>query len=93
MIAKMIDNRCMNQPPLLIQILSLIGAFFCLIAYVGHQLKWMDSSKLAYNLLNAMGSGILAYLAFKPFQAGFLMMETVWALISIYALYRLLKTD
>ena len=59
-----------------------------LAAYVGHQLGWMESRKPAYNLLNAAGSGILAYVAFHPFQIGFVILEGVWALISLYALLR-----
>ena len=59
-----------------------------LFAYVGHQMKWIDSSKPSYNILNAIGSAILAYIAFHPFQVGFVVLEGVWALISIYALLR-----
>jgi len=42
----------------------------------------------AYNILNAAGSAVLAYVAFKPFQIGFVILEVVWALVSIYALIR-----
>jgi len=75
------------------QALSLAGALLILIAYIGHQLKWMDSRKFAYNAMNAVGSGILAYIAFSPFQVGFVVMEVTWAIVSIYALGRLWKTE
>jgi hypothetical protein len=68
------------------QIASFVGALLILVAYVGHQMNWMDSRKAAYNLLNAVGSAILAYVAFHPFQVGFVLLEVVWALISVYAL-------
>jgi hypothetical protein len=68
------------------QIASFVGALLILVAYVGHQMSWMDSRKAAYNLLNAVGSAILAYVAFHPFQIGFVLLEVVWALISVYAL-------
>jgi hypothetical protein len=74
------------------QIASFIGAILILSAYVGHQMKWMDSRKAAYNILNATGSGILAYIAFHPFQIGFVVLESVWAVISVYALLRGAKT-
>ena len=45
----------MNQPSFEIQVLSSIGAVLILIAYIGHQMKWMDSDKLSYNLLNTLG--------------------------------------
>jgi hypothetical protein len=76
---------------LLRQVASFVGALLILVAYVGHQMKWMDSRQSAYNLLNAVGSGILAYVAFHPFQIGFVVLETVWALISIYAILRAAK--
>ena len=70
------------------QAASFVGAMLILFAYVGHQMKWIDSNKPSYNILNAVGSGILAYIAFHPFQIGFVVLESVWALISIYALLR-----
>ena len=70
------------------QIASFVGALMILIAYVGHQLGWMDARKPVYNVLNGIGSAILAYIAFHPFQIGFVVLEIVWTAISIYALMR-----
>ncbi len=70
-----------------------MGALLVLIGYIGHQLKWMDSRKFSYNFLNALGSAILAYIAFSPFQVGFVVMEVTWVLVSIYALTRSWKTE
>jgi hypothetical protein len=70
------------------QAASFIGALLILVAYVGHQLKWMDSRKNSYNVLNAVGSAILAYIAFQPFQVGFVVLEVTWAVISVYALLK-----
>ena len=82
------DNSYIYMIGSVSQIASFIGAMLILSAYVGHQMKWIDSRKAAYNILNAIGSGILAYIAFHPFQIGFVVLESVWALISIYALLR-----
>ncbi len=81
----------MNAPSLTVQIISSIGAFCCLLGYVGHQLRWMDANKIFYNVLNIIGAGILAYIAFRPFQAGFFIMEGVWAIVSFYTLIKSLK--
>ncbi len=70
------------------QLISFLGAFLILVAYIGHQLNWMNSRKAAYNILNAIGSGILAYVAFHPFQVGFVVLEVTWAIISLYVLIR-----
>ena len=71
-----------------LQAVSFVGAMLILVAYVGHQMGWMDSRKAAYNLLNAIGSGILAYVAFHPFQIGFVVLEITWTLVSLYAWLR-----
>lgn len=73
---------------LLLQASSFIGALLILIAYAGHQMKWIDARGALYNALNATGSAILAYIAFHPFQIGFVVLEATWALISVYALLR-----
>jgi len=70
------------------QILSLTGAVLVLIAYVAHQLRRMDPNGALYNVLNASGAGLLAYVALRPFQAGFVLLEGTWTLVSLYALYR-----
>jgi len=67
---------------------SFAGALLILIAYAGHQLKWIDARSAGYNILNAVGSVILGYIAFHPFQIGFVVLEVAWTLISVYALLR-----
>lgn len=74
------------------QLFQLCGAMLILVAYAGHQLKWIDARKPMYNVLNGIGSAILGYYALWPrFQAGFVVLETVWTAISIYALYRAVR--
>jgi hypothetical protein len=75
------------------QLASFVGALLILVAYGGHQMGWMNSRSAAYNILNAVGSAILGYIAFHPFQIGFVVLESVWTLISIYALLRPKRID
>ena len=70
------------------QLISFVGALLILIAYVGHQLGWVNARGAAYNILNAIGSAILAWIAFHPFQIGFIVLETVWTIVSLWALVR-----
>lgn len=70
------------------QLASFVGALLILAAYAGHQLKWMDPRKATYNILNAVGSAILAYIAFHPFQVGFVVLEVTWTVISVWVLTR-----
>jgi hypothetical protein len=74
------------------QILSSVGAALILVAYVGHQVKWMDARKPAYNVLNAAGAAILAWIALRPLQVGFAVMEITWTVVSVMALVRALKS-
>ena len=69
------------------RIVSFAGALLILVAYTGHQMNWMDARKPGYNILNAVGSAILAYIALRPFQVGFVVLEVSWAVISVYALF------
>ena len=73
------------------QLASFLGALLILVAYAGTQLGWINARSALYNILNAVGSGILFYIALHPFQVGFIVLEGVWTLISIYALTRLRK--
>jgi hypothetical protein len=70
------------------QIASFFGALMILVAYGGHQMGWVDSRSALYNILNAIGSGILGYVALHPFQIGFVLLEGTWTLISLYVLVR-----
>jgi hypothetical protein len=69
-------------------LLSFVGALLILVAYGGHQMGWMNPRSAMYNVLNAVGSGVLGYIALHPFQIGFVGLETVWTVISVYALLR-----
>ena len=39
-------------------------------------------------VLNTAGGAILAYIALRPLQVGFAVMETTWTVVSMMALYR-----
>ena len=71
-----------------IQLSSFVGALLILIAYAGHQTGRMNARSVAYNVLNAIGSGILGYVALHPFKLGFVILEFAWVAISIWAMLR-----
>jgi hypothetical protein len=75
------------------QVASFAGALLILIAYAGQQMGWMNPRTALYNILNAVGSGILLYIALHPFQIGFIVLEGVWTVISLYALARPTKAQ
>ncbi len=77
-----------NAPP---QIVGFIGAILILVAYVAYQFRKMDSAGPTYNLLNAAGAGILAYVALHPLQIGFAILESTWTVVSLFAFVRAVR--
>jgi hypothetical protein len=76
---------------MMLQVISFVAAMVILVAYVGHQSRRMDANGVAYNVMNALGSGVLTYVAFRPFQIGFVVLEGVWAIVSAYAVIRAIR--
>ena len=62
------------------------GVFCCLLAFFLLQIGKIDAKKLAYSLLNFIGStGIIISLCYQwNFSAA--LMEITWALISVYGI-------
>lgn len=64
------------------QALQLAGALAILAGFAAAQLGWLQQKSVLYLALNLAGSGILGVQAGLQKQWGFLLLETVWALIS-----------
>lgn len=73
------------------QIASLLGAALILVAYAAHQAGRMGRESVPYHLLNAAGAVVLCAVAIDASQIGFVLLEAVWALISLAALVRLMR--
>jgi hypothetical protein len=70
------------------QIVQLIGALPILAAFVGAQLGGLDTRSKLYLVLNVLGSAVLAVIAFVEAQWGFLLLECVWGLVSLWTLIK-----
>jgi hypothetical protein len=70
------------------QLISLAGALLILIGYVGLQLGWMGRENRMFNVLNFVGSSLLAWVAIVDWRVGFIVLETAWALLSIPGMFR-----
>jgi hypothetical protein len=68
------------------QLVQIIGAMLILVAFAATQFGAMDPHSRAYLILNFVGSLILAVLAWRERQWGFLLLESVWAVVSLWGL-------
>jgi hypothetical protein len=68
------------------QLVQIVGALLILVAFAAAQFGAMDPHSRVYLVLNFVGSLILAVLAWEERQWGFLLLETVWAAVSLWGL-------
>jgi len=71
------------------QLVQIAGALLILIAYGAAQFGVMDQHSRLYLVLNLVGSVILAGLAWQERLWGFLLLESVWAIVSLWGLIQL----
>ena len=70
------------------QVIQVIGALLILAGFAAAQFGWLTVESRTYLVLNLAGSIVLAYLAWDQRQWGFLLLETVWAVVSAWSLAR-----
>jgi hypothetical protein len=73
------------------QVVQIVGAVLILIAYGAAQFGAMDQHSRLYLVLNLAGSVILAALALHEELWGFLLLEAVWAIVSLWGLIQLAR--
>jgi hypothetical protein len=71
------------------QIVSVIGAVLILGAYMALQRGLLSSEHAAYHWMNLVGAVALTVVAFRAQQWGFVLLEGVWAAVSVLPLLRL----
>ena len=75
---------------MLLQVISVLGALAILGAYTANLLGWLRPANLSYSLANLIGSGILTIVAVVDQQLGFILLEGVWALVSLWGVIQVL---
>jgi hypothetical protein len=70
------------------QAIQVAGSLLVLIPFVLVQFKQIRPSSRTYSVFNLVGSTILAIQAAQGRQWGFLLLEGVWAVVSLVGLIR-----
>jgi hypothetical protein len=73
------------------QILSLVGAALLLGAYALQSATSAGAHKTTYLSMNLFGSMALTVTAVVNNQIGFIILEGIWAIISAFSLFKVLK--
>jgi len=73
------------------QLVQVAGALLILAAFAATQFDRLEPHSRPYLVLNVAGSLILTVLAWSERQYGFLLLEAVWALISLWGLAQVLR--
>ena len=73
------------------QVVQVAGALLILAAFMGAQLGRLDPNTRRYQGLNLVGSVVLAGLALVERQWGFLLLEGVWAVVSAWGLFQVVR--
>ena len=73
------------------QLVQIAGSLLILTAFAASQAGKLPIDSQLYLVLNFVGSAILATLAWIDQQWGFLLLEGVWAVVSLWSLVQLMR--
>jgi hypothetical protein len=73
------------------QLIQIVGAVLILIAFGAAQAGRMSPHALSYLVLNLVGSLVLTGVALNDSDWGFLLLETVWAIVSAWGLVQFMR--
>jgi hypothetical protein len=71
---------------MLLDVLQILGAVTVLAAFAATQIGWLDSRSVPYLAINIAGGTVLAMAALASRAWGFVLLETVWTLVSLASL-------
>jgi hypothetical protein len=72
-------------------LLEVTGAILILVAFVLAQFRGLDRHGAPYLVLNLVGSAILTVSAVTHRQWGFLLLQSIWALVALWGLLGLVR--
>jgi membrane associated rhomboid family serine protease len=72
----------------MLQIIGLLGALSILVPFAASQLGRLPTTTWTYQSMNLVGASVLTLVAALERQYGFLLLEGVWACMSVVGLAR-----
>jgi hypothetical protein len=75
----------------MLQVISVLGALAVLAAYAANQFMLIGPSNFSYSAINFVGSTVLTVIAVIEVQWGFILLEGVWAILSLWAIITILR--
>ena len=70
------------------QLISVAGAGLVLLAYALAQTGRLRPADVTYGLMNFLGATLLTWVAVVDRRAGFILLESAWAVLSLLPLLR-----
>jgi hypothetical protein len=69
-------------------IVQVAGSLLILVGFVASLVGWIRQSSYLYLASNAIGSAVLTATAIASSEPGFILLEGVWALVSVFSIVR-----
>jgi hypothetical protein len=76
----------------MLQLISVAGALLILVPFAASQLGRLSTGSLGYQVMNLIGGALLTAVAIIERQAGFVLLEGSWTIVSIVGLGRVLQS-
>ena len=74
------------------QVVQVFGSLLILGAFIAAQFGLFDQTSYRYLFPNAVGSAVLTGTAVVSVEWGFILLEGVWSLVSVYSIVRKLAS-